>query len=233
MRDLDLPPRCAVVHGFEALAGHRFEGRVNALCWPRLLDGDFGEVARLLAPSDGLVVVDVTMLDALSLSPAGRRAADLMAEDLARLDAIGRDPVLNCITAYPRDDRGLPIVTDVMSFHVDSAPIEADTWLCTYHGARSEGLDNDLARRRIDDPSCLAALYAASGCDDDATFAAYVRDGSFDLHYEPIEGARPFAYGVGHLWRLAASWPGSAVPPAIHRAPRTAPGDAPRLLLIC
>lgn len=233
MRDLDLPPRCAVVHGFEALAAHRFEGGVNALCWPRVLDGDFGEVARLLAPADGLVVVDVEKLGALSLTALGRRAADVMAADLARLDALGRDPVLNCITAYAGDDRGLSIVTDVMSFHVDRAPIEADTWLCTYHGASSEGLDNDHARRHIDDPARRAALYAMSGCDDDETFAAYVHEGSFDLHYEAIDGARPFVYGVGPLWRLAVSWPGSAVPPAIHRAPRTAPGDAPRLLLIC
>jgi hypothetical protein len=44
--------------------------------------------------------------------------------------------------------------------------------------------------------------------------------------------ARPFSMGIGHLWRVAVQFPGSAVPACIHRAPPTRPGDPPRLLLI-
>ena len=60
-----------------------------------------------------------------------------------------------------------------------------------------------------------------------------MREGSFDLHYAPVDGAQPYAFGVGALWRVAVQWPGCPVPPCVHRAPRTGPGDEPRLLLIC
>jgi hypothetical protein len=45
-------------------------------------------------------------------------------------------------------------------------------------------------------------------------------------------GAQPFSFGLGHVWRIACEHPGSPVPPCIHRAPETAPGQPPRLLLI-
>ena len=35
-----------------------------------------------------------------------------------------------------------------------------------------------------------------------------------------------------HLWRIAVDYPGSPVPPCVHRAPETRPGRPPRLLLI-
>jgi hypothetical protein len=211
----------------------RFHDGINAVCWARTVPGDFGEVARLLAPAEGVVVVDADLLRALPLSAAGRVAADVMIADLVQLDALGRDPVLNCIASYPRDDRGLPIATDVHSFHADRAPVEVDTWLCTYWGQSSELLDNDDAHRLLDTPAVRAALLAAYGGDDDDGFVAFVRDGSFDLHYGAINGAQPVALGVGHLWRIAVDWPGCPVPPCVHRAPLTGPGDAPRLLLLC
>lgn len=68
---------------------------------------------------------------------------------------------------------------------------------------------------------------------DDDDFHALVREESFDLHYGIVEGARPYAFGVGHLWRIAVEWPASPVLPCLHRAPTTDPGDEPRLLLIC
>lgn len=224
--------RRAVVDSFDALVARPFDNGVNALCWPRRLAGDFAEVARRLAPDDGLVVVDAALLRALTLSDAGRVAADAMLDDMARLDALGREPVLNCIAAYARDERGLAIATDVMSFHVDRAPVEVDTWLCTYHGKGSEGLDNDDAHRLIDVPARRAALRAGfEGSDDE--FAAFVVDGSFDLHYGENDGVEAFDFGAGNLWRIAVAWPGSRVLPCIHRAPATVVGDAPRLLLIC
>jgi hypothetical protein len=234
---IPLMKRHAVVDSFAELVARPLTDGINALCWPRTLDGDFGEVARLLAPADGVVTVDAHMLQALSLSPGGRVAADTMLEDLRRLDELGRDPVLNCIASYPRDERGLAIATDVMSFHADRAPVEVDTWLCTYWGKSSDILDNDSARRRIDEPAIRAALLQEYGGDDDGNddddFAEFIREGSFDLHYGVVDDAAPFACGVGNLWRMAVAWPGCPVPPCIHRAPQTMPGDEPRLLIIC
>ncbi len=40
------------------------------------------------------------------------------------------------------------------------------------------------------------------------------------------------SFGLGNLWRIAVDYPGSPVPPCIHRAPITRPGRPPRLLLI-
>lgn len=231
----DVAKRRAVVDSFADLVARRFdgEGDVNALCWPRVLAGDFREVARLVAPAEGVAVIEPHMLRALDLSPAGRTAADVMLDDLRALDELGLDPVLNCITRYPRDERGLPIATHVMSFHADRAPVEVDSWLCTYWGKSSEGLDNDDARRLLDAPGVRDALLRAYGGADDDRFRAFIRENSFDLHYGVVAGALPFSFGVGHLWRIAVEWPGARVPPCLHRAPETAAGDEPRLLLIC
>jgi hypothetical protein len=109
---------------------------------------------------------------------------------------------------------------------------EADTWLCTYHGAPSEGLRNDEAQRWVDLPETRAALLKEFGGADDGKFLDYLEENCYDLHYAPAAGARPFSFGLGSLWRIAVDYPGSAVPPCIHRAPQTQPGDPPRLLLI-
>lgn len=225
--------RRAIVESFAELVARPLRDGINALCWPRALAGDFDEVARATAPDDGVVVVDADVLRDVTLSAAGRIAADALLDDVRALEALGRDPVLNCIRRYPRDERGLPIATDVLSFHADRAPIEVDTWLCTYAGAPSEGLDNDDARRRIDDPATRARLLHAYGGADDAGFAAFVEEGSFDLHHAAIDGAVPFSFGLHHLWRIAVAWPGCPVLPCLHRAPATGLTDAPRLLLIC
>ena len=213
---------------------------VNALCWRRRLVGDFREVAHALAPAEGVVNVDVDTLTALRLSPEGRLAAAAMVEDMARLEALGCDPTLNCITNYPHDARGFPIATDVMSFHVDRAPTEVDTWLCTYWGKSSEILLQQQSHRLIDSPAIRAALYAAwdgrheSG-PHEAAFVDYLREENFDLHHGMggvVDDATPVVCGVGNLWKLAVAWPGSPVAPAIHRAPRSGPGSEPRLLMI-
>lgn len=226
-------PRVRLVHSFEELLATPFADGVNALCWPRALDGDFREVLLQLPPGDGIRGIDDAELAALTLSPAGEQASAAILDDLRRLREADRDPVLNRIDAYPRDEEPGPVATDVMSFHADSAPVEADTWLCTYHGACSEGLRNDEACRKVELPAIRTALLADFGGEDDDAFAEYLADGCYDLHYAPLPGARPYAFGIGHLWRIAVDWPGSPVPPCIHRAPDTRPGDPPRLLLIC
>ena len=226
--------RIKVVQSFQELVTTPFAGGINALCWPRALPGDFGEVvARLGAEeAEAITTLDEARLRALPVSPAGRVAIDQMLADLRRLRELGRDPALNCIHGYPRDEEPGPVATDVFSFHADSAPVEADTWLCTYHGPASEGLRNDEAQRRVDVPATRAELLQLYDGEDDASFREYLNENCYDLHYAPAPAARPFSFGMGHLWRIAVDWPGSPVPPCIHRAPDTRPGQPPRLLLI-
>lgn len=231
----DPPPgysRFKLVTGFEELFSTPFANGVNALCWPRQLTGDFGEVVQQLGAGEGIAALDEFMLSDLSLSEAGRTAAGFMLADLNSLRERGLAPELNCIHSYPREEQPGAVRTDVYSFHVDSAAQEADTWLCTYHGPASEGLSNEEAQRKVDLPEVRAALLAEYGHPDDHRFVEYLEENCYDLHYARMPHARPFSLGLGNLWRIAAAYPGSPVPPCIHRAPETRPGDQPRLLLI-
>ena len=226
--------RIKTVRSFAELVATPFADGVNAVCWPRTLSGNFGEVVERLGGGSDVVTIEEEQLVGSEMSAAGRAALEVLREDLRRLREIERDPVLNCIHRYPRDEEAAPVRTDVFSWHADSAPIEADTWLCTYYGAPSEGLPNEQAQRRVDIPEIRGELLTYLGLEvDDAEFRDALREHCFDLHYAPLPHAQPYSFGVGHLWRIAVEWPGSAVPPGIHRAPDTMPGEPPRLLLIC
>jgi hypothetical protein len=225
-------PRIKVVDSFEELVRTPFSNGINALCWRRELAGDFGEVLRHLSIQQGITTLDEAALSALSLSRSGEAAVAAMLKDLSSLRNSGLDPVLDCVNGYLRDDCDGPVPTDVYSFHADSSPIETDTYLCTYHGASSEGLRNDQALRKVDIPEIRAALLDSFGGDDDEAFREHLSECCYDLHYAPLEAARPFSFGVGNLWRIAVKYPKSPVPPCIHRAPQTQPGDSARLLLI-
>ena len=224
--------RIKVVGSFDELVSTPFGGGVNALCWPRTLPGDFGEVVERLGVGDGITTLDDTRLLALSLSAEGTAARDILLRDQALLRSRDLSPGLDCIRGYLHEVENGPVPTHVQSFHVDSATVEADTWLCTYHGPSSEGLRNDEARRRVDIPEIRAELLKLHGGADDDGFLEYLNENFFDLHYAPLPQARPFSFGLGHLWRIATEHPGSPVPPCIHRAPATLPGQPPRLLLI-
>ena len=193
------------------------------------MPGDFGEVVERLGAGDGIVTLDESRLRSLPVSAAGRTAIGILLDDQRLLRERALDPSLNLIHGYPRD--GSPVPTDVFSFHADSAPVETDTWLCTYHGTASEGLRNDEARRRVDIPETRAELLKLFGGNDDDAFVEFLNEHCYDLHYAPLPQAQPFSFGPGNLWRIATDWPGSPVPPCIHRAPKTLPGQ-PRLLLI-
>jgi hypothetical protein len=235
MAALSLPidyPRIRQVDSFDELISTPFADGVNALCWPRALPGDFDEVVRHLTLDDDLTTLDEEILLALPLSEAGQKAVAILVEDLRRLRDRELDPVLNAITAYPRDEEPGAIPVDVYSFHADSAPVVAETWLCTYHGAPSEGLRNDEAVRRMDLPGMREILLAEYDGTDDDDFTDYLSEHCYDLHYAPLPAALPFSFGVGHLWRIAVDYPGSPVPPCLHRAPENHPGDPVRLLLI-
>lgn len=225
-------PRIKRVKSFHELVTTRFRDGVNALCWERTLRGDFGEVVEHLGVSDGITALDDARLFGLPVSGAGRVAINILLEDQRLLREHGLDPVLNCINGYPRDEHPGPVATDVFSFHADSATIETDTWLCTYHGTPSEGLRNDEAQRRVDVPATRVELLRLFGGHDNDDFREYLKENCYDLHYAPVAQARPFSFGLGNLWRIAVEYPGSPVPPCIHRAPATLPGQPPRLLLI-
>ena len=225
-------PRLKRVDSFSELVTTPFADGVNALCWPRPLPGNYSEIVEQLAVGEGITTLEDARLRALSVSVAGRAAIDFLLADQRLLRDHGLDPVLNCINGYPRDVTPSPVATDVFSFHADSAPVEADTWLCTYHGPASEGLRNDEALRRVDLPATRAELLQLFGGEDNDAFREILNENCYDLHYAPVPLAQPFSFGVGNLWRIAVDWPGSPVPPCIHRAPATQPGQPPRLLLI-
>lgn len=226
------PPCVRCVSSFAELVATPFGGEVNALCWPRPLPGGFADIVARLGPGEGLVTLDEAALRALPVASAARAAIELLVADLALLRAHDLDPVLNLIHGYPRDDSPGPVATDVFSFHADRAPVPADTWLCTYHGPPSEGLPYSEAQRRVDQPAIRAELLRAYGGADGAGFRDYLEEHCYDLHYAPRPGAHPWSFGTGHLWRIATEYPGSPVPPCIHRAPTPPPGAPPRLLLI-
>jgi hypothetical protein len=225
-------PRIRRVGSFEELVSTRFEGGINALCWERTLRGDFGEVVRKLTEGEGITRIEDEQLLEMALSPAGREAVESLLADQRLLRAFDLEPELDCVWGDLRPAPSAPVATDVYSFHVDSATVEADTYLCTYHGLSSEGLRNDEAVRRVDIPQTRAELLALFGGGDGPEFREYLNDHCFDLHYAPLPNARPFVFGLGNLWRIAVDYPECSVPPCIHRAPETLPGDTPRLLLI-
>lgn len=228
--------RIRYVASLDELVATPLRDGVNALCWPRQLDGDFAEVAAAVGDGEDILTLDPENLHDLrrQLSPAGQKAIDIMLDDHARLSARGLDPCIDFIPPHPRYDDDPIVRTDVQSFHADRAPVEVDTYLCTYTGASSEALPNEQALRRVDIAETRAALQAqwqreAEGGED---FESYLQAHSYDLHYRPEAGAAPYQFGTGNLWRIAIAWPGAVVPPCIHRAPDMRAGDPPRLLLL-
>ncbi len=222
-------PQIRYVETFEELVSTQFAGGVNALCWRRSPAGDFAEVMAMFRSQPGVESLDEDALRKPSLSAAGRAAVDFMVNDVRLLRERGLQPELNYISEYPRDEEAAIVSTDVYSFHVDRAPIEVDTWLCTYYGAPSEGLSNEHAVRRASVDATRSSLLRDYGGSDAGGFDEYLREHNYDLHYVPVAGATPWTFGVGHLWRIATAWPGAQVPPCIHRAPASGNG---RLLLI-
>ena len=223
--------RVRQVGSFAELLTTPFAGDVNALCWERTLPGDYAEVITKLGPGEGIVPLDDERLRALDLSLTGRLAAEAMLDDQQLLRDHELAPSLNCVYDCVRGTDAGTVPTDVLSFHVDSAPVEVDTWLCTYHGACSEGLANEMAERKVDQLEIRAALLKEYGGADDSGFAEFLHEHSYDSHYATKPGAAPYPFGTFTLWRIATRWPGSPVPPCIHRAPENHPGS-PRLLLI-
>lgn len=233
---LSMPPpenaRIKVVGSFDELVSTRFANGVNALCWPRTLVGNFSEIVDRVGAIDEITTLSDEFLASLTLSAAGQAAREILLQDQCLLRNFGLSPTLDCIPAYPRDEDNSPVPIDVYSYHADSATVETDTYLCSYTVAASEGVSNEETIRHVDVPATRAELLKRYGGKDDADFLVYLNENCFDLHYAPLPGARPFNFGLGNLWRIATEYPGSPVPPCVHRAPATLPGQPPRLLLI-
>lgn len=221
-----------IVNTFEELVNTPFDKTTNALCWRRVLPGDFDEIASLLSTFDEIVKIEEADLNNLTLSPNGQAAREILIQDQELLSGHGLDPILDCIPSYPRDPEPNPIPTDVYSFHVDTATTDVDTFLCSYNLASSEGLANCEAIRRVDIPETRAELLKLYGKEEDHGFVEFLSENYFDLHYLPTPDATPYSFGLGNLWRIATDYPGNPALPCIHRAPTTLPNQHPRLLLI-
>ncbi|MCS6243183.1 MAG: hypothetical protein H2172_04890 [Opitutus sp.] len=220
------------MHSFQELVTTPLENGVNALCWQRTLPGNFAEIVEHLVVDEDITCLDAERLNTLPVSDEGRVAIAILLDDQRLLREHGLLPNLDCIVAYPRDEDPTVVPIDVYSFHADSATVQADTYLCTYFGPSSEGLRNEEAQRRVDVPETRAELLKLYGGADDEEFRVFLNENCYDLHYAPAPQAKPFSFGLGNLWRIAVDYPGNPVPPCIHRAPETLPGQPPRLLLI-
>ena len=224
--------RIKVVESLDELVTTPFKDGINAFCWPRVLPGDFLEVVERLGTGVGIVTVDEASLADLPLSGAGQLARDMLLKDQHLLRAFDLQPSLDCVHGSLRPAPAGHFHTDVHSFHVDTATVPADTYLCTYVGACSEGLRNDEAQRQVDVPETRAELLRLYGGSDEDDFLEYLAENFYDLHYVPVRSAQPFPFGVHNLWRIAIAYPGNPVPPCVHRAPLTLLGQPSRLLLI-
>ena len=175
-------PQICVVDAFEALVGFHFEKGVNAVCWPRDLEGDFAEVVNRLDVPRGITHLTEELLHSLDLSPAGQKAVEVMLADMERLRERELLPTLDCVNGYTHEIES-PVRTDVCSFHADSATVQADTWLCTYHGASSEGLRNDQVICRVDVPETREELRQWHAQEDDMPFEEWLEEHFYTLHY--------------------------------------------------
>ncbi len=220
------------VTSFEELVGAPMEGKVNAVCWSRTLQGDYDAIMASIGELDEITGLEEDDLDSLDLSEAGAIARTQLVKDLSLLRAAGLQPNLDCIPSYPRSDAEGAIPVDVYDFHADSATVLTDTYLCSYTVACSEGIRNEDAIRYVDIPEIRAKVLKEYGGEDDSGFAAYLSQHFYDLHYTQKVGAKPYSFGLGNMWRISTQCPGSAVLPCIHRAPTTKAGEAARLLLI-
>ena len=81
--------RIRTVHSFAELLGTPFADGVNALCWPRELSGDFGEVVEKLGAREEIMTVEEEQLVDLKVSAAGRAFMDVVEPGLLPRLAIG------------------------------------------------------------------------------------------------------------------------------------------------
>ena len=220
-----------IVSTFDELVNTCFEGSMNAICLHRTLRGDFKEIVAKLQLKENLTDISTEDLLALPLSEEGNIAREIIINDFNSLSGFGAMPTLNLLKSYERDEEFDFISTDVYSYHVDRSPIPADTFLCTYHGAASDIIPNHQVEKKVLIPEIREKLFELyDGAETE--FEDFLKEYSFDLHYQPKSDADHLNLGVGQLWKLAVDHPEQKVLPCVHRAPRENEGEI-RLLLIC
>jgi hypothetical protein len=217
------------VTNFQDLVNTPFQGETNAICWSRVLVGDFSEIVKKIETNDNITVFGEEELLELELTEQGQLAREILLNDWKLLADYGADPLLNVIKYYERDEADSFFPTDVYSFHVDRSPIPSATFLCTYYGEPSEILPNAQAIQKIHVPEIREELKKQFD-GPEADFETYLSENFYDLHYQSKSDSLPISLGIGHLWRLAIDHPESKVPPCVHRAPKE---KTSRLLLIC
>lgn len=219
------------VSTFQELVAVPYSGNVNAICFPRNLNGDFSEIVKKINCNKNLATITVDELCELNLSQAGQLAREILINDMKLLENIGAQPTLNLIKQYERDDVFPFFPTDVYSFHVDYSPIPSHTFLCTYYGESSQILPNSQVQQKILVPEIRTEL-RKQFLGKDEEFESFLTENFFDLHYQPIQNAVPISLGIGNLWKLAVKHPKMEVPPCVHCAPLEKEGET-RLMIIC
>ena len=68
-------PRVKRVRSFAELVSTAWGEGVNALCWPRQLEGDFEEIVKAIGPIEEITGLDEEDLRSLDLSAAGQQAS--------------------------------------------------------------------------------------------------------------------------------------------------------------
>ena len=220
------------VHSFQDLMQTPFHGTVNAICWNRTLRGNFAEIVQKLESQEKLNIITPDQLIQLDLSQEASLAREIIINDIKLLHEQGAAPQLNLIKQYERDTEDLFFPTDVYSFHVDRAPVPANTILCTYFGTTSQIVPNEHATQKIQIPEIRAEIKKNYNPKDYHNFDEFVTENFLDLHYQAIPTAQITSLGLGHMVKLAIDHPESTVLPCIHRAPLERKGEC-RLLLIC
>lgn len=223
-------PQIKNVFKFEDLVNFEFYDKINAICFNRILEGNFDEIVSKLELKHIITEVSLEDLVALELSSEGSKARNIMLNDYELLSNFGASPSINLLKSYEKDDELHFISTDVYSFHVDHSPIETSTFLCTYFGESSDILPNNEALRQIDISEVREKLQKIYDIDDD-NFDVFAKENFFDLHYQAKPNSTPINLGIGHIWRLSCESPNQKVLPCIHRAP--AEKNQLRLMLIC
>jgi hypothetical protein len=219
------------VSNFQELITTPFYGSKNANCFTRKLIGDFSEIVNKLELNGNISTIEQNELRKLELSKQGDIARNIILDDWQLLKVHGASPILNLIKCYDRDTTNSFFPTDVYSFHVDSSPVPADTFLCTYYGESSEILPNEQAIQKILIPEIYHQLKKHFNSNENG-FDNFLVEHFFDLHYQAKPNAKPINLGIGNLWRLAVQHPESKVQPCIHRAPIEKSGQN-RLMMIC
>jgi hypothetical protein len=225
------PNQTIQVTNFHDLVHTPFYNEKNAICWNRILDGNFYEIIEKVNLTGNITEIEPEALLDLQLSEDGQVALKILLHDMDLLRKFGASPSLNVIKQYERDDDNPVFPTDVYSFHIDRSPVPVDTFLCTYYGASSQILPNADAIKKIHIPEIFDQLKKQYNGNEEG-FEEFLSENFFDLHYQAKPHAQPITLGLGHLWRLAIDHPNSQVQPCIHRAPMEMEGQ-PRLLLIC